>query len=339
MQYIKHIIFCLIIFSNTCFGKEFDKLFVVYDPIDNASEIDKSINNSFNTMIYRLSGTNSPSNIWKIINAGNSRKDFIKSYSIKNIDNKSYLEVNFDKNLLISKFDDLSISVIGKSRPVILFLINIDSGLSDPYFLTFSESKSLIDSSIQNYLKKFAASRGIFLELPEFDLFDTNQINNYGKLINFKQYISEKYIYDDLIAVNISKTGINNWSVSGDIQSELSSNSFNDLFMNKFMSYTNLKVNKLLKDELINTEELNLVNVSIQNINNYEDYKKSKEIIEALVTAKDIYINKFNENTIYYEISIFGNINSLTSEVSSNNFLQIKDISVENSSINLSFIK
>ena len=158
-------------------------------------------------------------------------------------------------------------------------------------------------------------------------------------MINFKQYISEKYIYDDLIAVNISKTGINNWSVSGDIQSELSSNSFNDLFMNKFMSYTNLKVNKLLKDELINTEELNLVNVSIQNINNYEDYKKSKEIIEALVTAKDIYINKFNENTIYYEISIFGNINSLTSEVSSNNFLQIKDISVENSSINLSFIK
>ena len=105
------------------------------------------------------------------------------------------------------------------------------------------------------------------------------------------------------------------------------------------MSYTNLKVNKLLKDELINTEELNLVNVSIQNINNYEDYKKSKEIIEALVTAKDIYINKFNENTIYYEISIFGNINSLISEVSSNNFLQIKDISVENSSINLSFIK
>ena len=71
MQYIKHIIFCLIIFSNTCFGKEFDKLFVVYDPIDNASEIEKSINNSFNTMIYRLSGTNSPSNIWKIINAGN----------------------------------------------------------------------------------------------------------------------------------------------------------------------------------------------------------------------------------------------------------------------------
>ena len=41
-------------------------------------------------MIYRLSGNSSPSNIWKIINAGNARKDFIKSYSIKNIDDKSY---------------------------------------------------------------------------------------------------------------------------------------------------------------------------------------------------------------------------------------------------------
>ena len=177
MQHIKHIIFCLIIFSNTCFGKEFDELFVVYDPIDNPSKIEKSINNAFNTMIYRLSGTNSPSNIWKIINAGNSRKDFIKSYSIKNIDSKSYLEVNFDKNLLISKFNNLSIPVIGKSRPVILFLINIDSGLSDPYFLTFSENKSSLDPPIQNYLKQYASSRGIFLELPQLDLLDKNAVS------------------------------------------------------------------------------------------------------------------------------------------------------------------
>mgnify|MGYP003323094509 CR=1 FL=1 len=182
MQHIKHIIFCLIIFSNTCFGKEFDELFVVYDPIDNPSKIEKSINNSFNTMIYRLSGTNSPSNIWKIINAGNSRKDFIKSYSIKNIDSKSYLEVNFDKNLLISKFDDLSISVIGKSRPVILFLINIDSGLSDPYFLTFSESKSLIDSSIQNYLKKFANIIGILRKTNFGTLFNVRSIRKASDL-------------------------------------------------------------------------------------------------------------------------------------------------------------
>ena len=90
MRLIKNFLILLIIFSNTCFGKEFDKLFVVLEPIDSVSQIEKSINNSFNTMIYRLSGSDSPSNIWKIINAGNTRKNFIKSYSIKNIDNKIF---------------------------------------------------------------------------------------------------------------------------------------------------------------------------------------------------------------------------------------------------------
>ena len=50
-------------------------------------------------MIYRLSGSESPSNIWKIINAGNTRKDFIKSYSLRNIEGKSFLEVIFNKDI------------------------------------------------------------------------------------------------------------------------------------------------------------------------------------------------------------------------------------------------
>ena len=95
MNFIKYILFSLIIISNTCFGKEFDKLFVVYEPIQNSAEIEKSINSAFNTMIYRLSGTSSPSTVWKIINSGNSRKDFIKSYSIKTSENKNYLEVSW----------------------------------------------------------------------------------------------------------------------------------------------------------------------------------------------------------------------------------------------------
>ena len=48
-------------------------------------------------MIYRLIGKNDPSYIWKIINAGTSRKDLIKSYSIKNINNQQeqHILVNY----------------------------------------------------------------------------------------------------------------------------------------------------------------------------------------------------------------------------------------------------
>ena len=191
MRFLKHTLLSLIIFSNTCFGKEFDKLFVVLEPIDTVSQIEKSINNSFNTMIYRLSGSDSPSNIWKIINAGNARKNFIKSYSIKNINNKSYLEVNFEKDLLIEVFNRLSIPILSNSRPIVLFLIEIDSGTEEPYYLTNSQNNSFLDESLKDYLKYESTSRGIFLELPEPDLIDVNQLRNYERLINYEDIINE----------------------------------------------------------------------------------------------------------------------------------------------------
>ena len=339
MRYIKHTIFCLIIFSNTCFGKEFDKLFVVYEPIESSSQIEKSINNSFNTMIYRLSGNNSPSNIWKIINAGNSRKDFITSYSIKNFENKSYLEVNFDKDLLISQFNKLSIPLIGNSRPVILFLINIDSGLEEPYFLTNNQSKSEIDILIKNYLKEMSSQRGIFLELPELDLIDINELNNYGKLINSNKFFNDKYISDDLISISISKTGISEWSVNGSVELNIDNQNFVDIFMKEFINYTNQSIDNLLNKSRIDVSEGGLINISIDNVNTLQDYKKSREVIQNLVGVKDISINKFNIDTIHYQLSIYGSFNSLLKEISENNFLQVIDVYEESSSINLSFQK
>jgi hypothetical protein len=128
-SFIKHLLVILIIFSNHSFGKEFEELFTINVPIENSSKIESSINQSFNSLVFRISGSKSPSNIWKIINSGSSRKDFIESYSIKYLNDKSYLEVNFNQSLVIDKFKELSIPIIGHSRPVIFFLINVESGL------------------------------------------------------------------------------------------------------------------------------------------------------------------------------------------------------------------
>ena len=127
--------------------------------------------------------------------------------------------------------------------------------------------------------------------------------------------------------------------MSGDIEFEISSKKLDGLFMDQFTELTNVRVNELLQMELINTKKVNLVNVSIQNIFTYEDYKKSKEVIEGMVTTKEININKFNKNTISYQLSIFGDINSLTNEFNNNNFFQVKNSSIENLSIDLSYIK
>ena len=339
MRLIKQFIFCLIIFSNTCFGKEFDKLFVVFEPIINASQIEKSINNSFNTMIYRLSGSDSPSNIWRIINAGNSRKNFIKSYSVKNIDDESYLEVNFDKDLLIKVFNELSIPVLSNSRPVILFLIEIDPGTEEPYYLTNSQYNSELDNLLKNYLRNESTSRGIFLELPELDLIDVNQLSNYERLIDFEDIINDKYIFDELIKINISKTGIDQWSIGGDINITIADKDFINPFIEKFKEHTNIIINKILEKNLINTSKKGIINISVSNINSFQDYKKSRKVIEGLVGLRDIDISRFDIDTVFYRLGIYGDFDSIVKEISENNFLEIISQYKDKSEINMNFVK
>ena len=339
MRFLKHTLLSLIIFSNTCFGKEFDKLFVVLEPIDSVSQIEKSINNSFNTMIYRLSGSDSPSNIWKIINAGNTRKNFIKSYSIKNIDYKSYLEVSFDKDLLIKVFNELSIPVLSNSRPVILFLIEIDSGTGEPYYLTNSQYNSELDNLLKNYLKNESTSRGIFLELPELDLIDLNQLNNYERLIDFEDIINEKYIFDELIKINISKTGIDQWSIGGDINMTVNDIDFISSIIEQFKKYTNTRINKMLEENIINTSKKGIINISVANINSFQDYKKSRKVIENLVGLRDIDIRRFEIDTVFYKLGVYGDFDSIVKEISESNFLEINSQHKDSSEINISFVR
>ena len=339
MRLIKQFIFFLIIFSNTCFGKEFDKLFIVFEPIINSSQIDKSINNSFNTMIYRLSGSNTPSNIWKIINEGNSRKGYIESYSIKNLDEKSYLEVSFNKDKLIKTFNKLSIPVIGNSRPVILFLIKIDTGISEPYYLTNSTVQSSLDLSIQKALKNISSSRGIFLELPELDLLDVKNLSNYRKVMGLKDLIDENYTYNDFIKLNVIKTGIDSWRITGGIDITISNENFSDLFIDEFVKYVNQSINDFLKTFLIDTSKTELLNVSINNISSFEDYKYSKKILEDLIVFKDIDINKFDNDKVFYQLNVYGEFQSFLKEISENNFFKIESFNKETSDINIIYSK
>ena len=339
MRFLKNTLLSLIIFSNTCFGKEFDKLFVVLEPIESVSQIEKSLNNSFNVMIYRLSGSDSPSNIWRIINAGNARKNFIKSYSIKNIDNQSYLEVNFDKNLLIEVFKELSIPVLSTSRPIILFLIEIDSGDDKPYYLTNSKNNSELDIMLKNFLKSESTLRGIFLEIPELDLIDVNQLITYEKLINIEDIIKEKYIFDELIKVYLFKTGIDQWSISGDINITINERDFINSFIDQFKKHIKTRINKILEGNIINTSKKEIINISVANINSFQDYKRSRRVIENLVGSRDISISRFDIDTIFYKLDIYGDFDSIVKEISESNFLEIVSQYKDNSEININFVR
>ncbi len=336
-NFIKHFIVGLIIFSNLSFGKEFNELFTIYEPIENSSSIESSINSSFNNLIFRVSGSNSPSNIWKIINSGSSRKDFITSYSIKNYDGNSFLEVKFNQDKVISKFKELSIPIISQSRPVIFFLIEVESGAETSYFIS-QESNTAIDNIFINTLDRLSKQRGIFLELPIFDLEDQRILSDSNILSSPKEYLISKYDFDNLLDIKLINLGFNEWSFSGDINAAISSGSYKTDIETIFLEHLESIISAALKDLVIDTTNVFVTKIGVTDINTYEDYKISKDKLLKLIAISDLEILSFKNNTIEYKATIMGDMNSLQRDVQNNSFFDINNLN-KSEALNLVYLK
>ncbi|MDB4856891.1 DUF2066 domain-containing protein [Gammaproteobacteria bacterium] len=336
-NFIKHFIVVLIIFSNQSFGKEFNELFTIYTPVENSSKIESSINSSFNNLIFRISGSNSPSNIWRIINSGSTRKDFIISYSIKNFDGMSFLEVKFNQDKVISKFKELSIPIIGYSRPVVLFLIEIESGTESSYFVS-QEAKNGLDTIFINSLDKLSKQRGLFLEIPILDLEDQKVLSNSNILSSPKDYLISKYNFDELVDLKLINIGFNEWLFSGDIERSISSNIYKKDIESIFEEYVESIIPIVFQDLIIDTSNVFPITIDVQGIASYEDYKISKEKLLTLIEVTDLEILSFKNNIIRYKANIMGDISFLNREIRNNSFFKIYDYK-NNEQLNLIYIK
>jgi hypothetical protein len=339
-KFLKYLVVVVIIFSNHSFGKEFNDLFTIYEPIQESSQIEKSINSAFNNMVYRLSGSSSPSNVWKIINSGVKRKDFIISYSIKKIDEKSYLQVIFNQDMFINKLDALSIPIINYSRPVLLFLIEIDSGSKEPYYLSFKKELDDIDKIFIDSLRENASNRGLFLELPVFDLQDAKKLVSSSILSDPTNEISSKYDFDKLIKIKLTKSGVNDWFFSGDIESNLSYpqntiQKISDIF-DEFL----LKIIDETLEELdINSQKKFILNISVNNIKTHEDYIDARDRLNKIIGISSVDIMSFQNNNIAYKASIQGNLISLMRELEDNSYFKIIDYNKGKNFIALEHLK
>ena len=336
-NFIKHFIVGLIIFSNQSFGKEFNELFTIYEPIENSSSIESSINSSFNNLIYRVSGSNSSSNIWKIINSGSSRKDFITSYSIKKYDGNSFLEVKFNQDKVISKLKELSIPIISYSRPVIFFLIEVESGAETSYFIS-QESNSALDNIFINTFDRLSNQRGIFLELPIFDLADQRILSDSNILSSPREYLISKYDFDNLLDIKLINLGFNEWSFSGDINAAISSESYITDIETIFLEHVESIISKALENLVIDTTNTFITKIYVTGINTYEDYKISKDKLLKLIAISDLEILSFKNNTIEYKATIMGDMNSLRRDVLNNSFFDINNLN-KSEALNLVYLK
>ena len=95
----------------------------------------------------------------------------------------------------------------------------------------------------------------------------------------------------------------------------------------------------MLKKNIINTSKKGVINISIANINSYQDYERSRKVIENLVGLRDIDVSRFDIDTVFYKLGIYGDFDSIAKEISESNFFEIVSQYKDNSEININFVR
>ena len=324
-------------FAVPAFSKELPTLFEVKIPVDQYSNTSDGLNKAFNGLIKKLSGSRDQKYLWKIGEAKLKKIDYVSSYAIEMEDGHELLTVRFNSATLIPELRNLDIPLIGFNRPAILFLIKIDTGEAAPIYL---DANNLLEShaaQIATMIETLGVERGIYLELPEFDLEDLNLLSQPNVLFSPNQYIQQKFYNDAFLTFEVSRVGINQWSIAGDISSpspmrekrilEFLSEQIN-LFLDSFLEVPPLREGS----------EGNEVIVSVSGIESFKDFQAVELELDKIFAIKFKNFHFFDRPNIDFKIQLFQTTDSLLNELRGNSKLMIKDYNSQDHILKLEFL-
>ncbi len=337
IQKIKILLLLNIFLVNIVFCKELPALFEVKIPNDQYTNTNDGLNKAFNRLIQKLSGSRSKKILWRIGDAQLNKIDFVSSYSVEVIEDQEFLSVIFNSETLIPELRKIGTPLIGFNRPVILILFKIDTGESLPVYLDNSESTDLFSMEIKKMFKDIALERGVYLELPEFDLEDLNLLNQANILFSSSSYIRDKFYNDAFLSIELIRVGINQWSVNGDMQS------ISPLKEKEVMEYFENATHNFL-DDFLEVQPLEpgalgeWVKLSIHGLKNFNDFQSVESELDKIFAIKSREFNSFERTNIDYTAQLFQTKDSLLKELRGSTKFLIKDYNAETSQLKLEYL-
>ena len=303
-QKIKILLLLNFLLVNMAFSKELPALFEVKIPVDQYTNTNDGLNKAFNRLIHKLSGSRSKKFLWRIGDAQLNKIEFVSSYSTELIGEEEFLSVKFNSEALIPELRKIGTPLIGFNRPVILILFKIDTGESVPIYLSSGTSSDKFASEIKQTFKNIALERGVYLELPEFDLEDQNLLNQANILFSPSNYIQEKFYNDAFLNIELVRIGINQWSINGDLKtiSPLQEKQVIEFFQNAIHEFL---------DEFLEVKPLEpgasgeRVMVTIQGLNNYQDFQSVESELDKIFAIKSRSFHAFQRTKIDYTTQLF----------------------------------
>ena len=332
--FILFVIFC---FGVNVHAKELPSLFTVNIPADQYSNTNDGLNKAFNQLLKKLSGSRNKRYLWRVGDAKLNKIDFVSSYSIEVIDGNEYLSVEFNRATLIPELRKINMPLIGFSRPVILFLIKIDSGEGAPSYMDLNNSADSLQTNLQTTLNEIASDRGVYLELPAFDLEDQNFLQQTNILFSPAQYIKEKFYNDELLSLEISRVGINQWLINGDFNSQLSIQE--DMVLDFFSEQIHLFLDSFLSVEPLEQGVIgDRLILSIAGLESFEDVQAVELELDKIfaIKSRDFYF--FDRANIEYQTQLFQTTDALLKELRGSSKLYVRELAQDSATLYLEYL-
>ena len=309
-------VFLLIIFSNHIFAKDFDDLFKITIEIKNEN-IENSIDRAFNDLVFRLIGYEDLEKA-KIIKGNFNSKDFLTRYAVVRNNDSNFLQASFEEDIVMSQFIENGINFIGRNRPIIFLDIQIDNGFDKPFKIESIPYETSLESSIKRIFDDISEKRGLFFEFPQ----NTINLDNKNYFFdNENDNDFDQYKYDYLESLIISRSGINNWSISYKDQISFFENidgvtgRIRSLFENLSIDYLN--------DFVLDNSEKKLT-MKVAKVSSAEHLDNLLDALDKIISIKEYSIKSFQQNEISFSLTIFGTEDQFKKSVQTH-----KDFSIE----------
>ena len=336
-QKIKILLLLNFFLINLAFSKELPTLFEIKISSDQYTNTNDGLNKAFNKLIQKLSGSRSEKFLWRIGDAQLKKIDFVSSYTTEIVDGNEFLSVSFNSDLVIPELRKLDIPLIGFNRPVILFLIKLDTGESVPIYVDGSITSNSFVSEIKQIFTEISQERGVYLELPEFDLEDQNLLRQTNILFSSSDYINEKFYNDAFLSIDLVRIGINQWTLNGDLinSSPIQETKVIDYLYNNIQNFLD---NFLLVQQLEPGVSGEKLLITITGLGNFEDFQSVESELDKIFAIQTRTFYSFNRTKIDYTAQLFQTKESLLKELrGSTNFL-IKKYTAELDHLELEYL-
>ena len=309
-------VFLLIIFSNDIFAKDFDDLFKITIEIKNEN-IENSIDRAFNDLVFRLIGYEDLEKA-KIIKGNFDSKDFLSRYAVVRNNDSNFLQASFEEDIVMSQFIENGINFIGRNRPIIFLDIQIDNGFDKPFKIESIPYETSLESSIKRIFDDISEKRGLFFEFPQ----NTINLDNKNYFFdNENDNDFDQYKYDYLESLIISRSGINNWSISYKDQISFFENIDEITGRIRFL-FENLSID-YLGDFVLDNSERKLM-MTVTKVSSAEHLDNLLEALDKMISIKEYSIKSFQQNEISFSLTIFGTEDQFKNSVQTH-----KDFSIE----------